>query len=78
MTHDPNKHRERKEWTLQMVHELLNEMEGFKWDDFQTAAYMLNQMGIPPCHLIAILREMEADGQLDPCSQCCSTDTHPR
>ena len=67
---DTSKHREEKQWTLPMVYELFNEMLGFQWEDFRTAAYLLNKMGIPPCHLITILKEMEGDGELESCSQC--------
>jgi hypothetical protein len=50
--------------------ELLNELEGCIWEDFYDAAYLLNELGIQTCHLVATLKDMEADGLLKSCSQC--------
>ena len=67
---DTSKHVEEKELAQPLQRELRYETLGFLMDVFTTIAYLLNRMGIPPCHLVAIVEEMEADGQLENCSKC--------
>jgi flagellar basal body P-ring protein FlgI len=70
VTTQPAKHEIKKEWTVEMVRELVYETQGYAMEHLKNAAWLLNRLGIPPCHLITILQEMEEDGELDSCSQC--------
>jgi hypothetical protein len=65
MTNNGSEDSKKREWTLQMVVDLLNGADGITWHCLQPAAYMLNQLGIPPRHLIAVLRAMKNDDE--PC-----------
>jgi hypothetical protein len=71
---DTSKHREDKDWTVEVVRELVYEMQGYAMEHLRTAAWLLNRLGIPPCHLRTVLNEMEEDGELESCSQCGPND----
>jgi hypothetical protein len=67
---ETSKHIEEKDWAQPLQRELHYETLGFLMDVFTTIAYLLNRMAIPPCHLVAIVKEMETCGQLESCSKC--------
>jgi hypothetical protein len=64
------KHELQKEYTPHIEHQLFTQTEGFIWEDFRLSAFRLNELGVPPCRIIAVLEDMVVQGDLRSCQQC--------
>jgi hypothetical protein len=67
---EAKKHELQREYTAQILNQLFTQTEGFIWEDFRLSAFRLNEMGVPPCRIIAVLEDMVLQGDLRSCQQC--------